>query len=274
METLKVTKKYKTSDPVRRIYFIGDLHLGVKACAESKIRETVRTIKDDDNALWIGMGDYCDFVTPHDPRWDTTQIEDWVRKDDIAKSEVDMAIEMLKPIRSKGLCLLLGNHEYKYMTHDNNNVQQWICDGLELYNAGYSCFLNLVFERDKSKEHHQYTGALTHGGSCATTESGKRTALGKWMMQNMGDFYAMGHVHTVDFLDRAPLACSQAGKIINREIMGVISGCFLKTYNEGVNPTYGEMRTFSPTVLGYSMIELNIVDGSMTFRKKIYTKSE
>ena len=66
LQTLKVAKKYKRSDPIRHLYFLGDLHLGVNACAENKIKEAVRTIKDDPLALWIGMGDYADFVTPGD----------------------------------------------------------------------------------------------------------------------------------------------------------------------------------------------------------------
>jgi len=273
LETHIARKSYTVGNPIRRVYFIGDTHLGVVNCAEGKIKEAVKTIKADKDAYWIGMGDYCDFVVPGDPRFDLNQIAEWVDKTDIVRSQANKAIELLAPIKDKNLCMLMGNHEYKYMVHSNNNVQAWITDGLGAKNAGYSCFLKLVYERENSAEHHSYIGALTHGGSCASTESGKRTALGKWMMHNVASFYAMGHVHTVDFLDRAPLGVSQDMQIENKEILGVISGCFLKTYEKGIYPSYGEMRSYGPTVLGYSMIEFNVVDSSMTFRKKIYTKA-
>lgn len=272
METLKIHKPYTKVRPVRRIYFLGDMHLGVVGCAENKIKDAVRTVKEDEDALWVGMGDYADFVVPSDPRWDLNQIADWVDKTDIARSQVDKTIELLSPIKEKNLCMLMGNHEYKYMTHTTNNVQKWITEGLGTTNAGYSCFLNLVFDRENSAEHHGFIGCMTHGGSCASTESGKRTALGKWMLHNVANFYAYGHVHTVDFLDRAPLGIGANMQIQNKEIMGVISGCFLKTYEKGVFPSYGEMRTYGSTVLGYSMIEFNITDASLTFRKKIYAK--
>jgi predicted phosphodiesterase len=218
------------------------------------------------------MGDHGEFIVPDDPRWNLNLVADWVDKADIASSQVEKIASYLRPIKDKILCLLKGNHEYKYIIKRHDNVHKWLCDKLELPDGGFSCFLRLVFERENSAERSAFLGCLTHGGSCATTAQGKRTALQKWMRQNMADFYAYGHIHTVDFYDMSRLTMSQNSAIVNREIMGVLSGCFLRTYVKGVESTYGEMRTYEPTVMGYSVIELDIQERSTTFKKKVYTR--
>lgn len=271
MITHKVVKPYRTSSSKRRIYFIGDIHAGTTACAEDKIRDAVCEIKSDPDALWLGMGDYAEYIGPHDPRWNRKLVADWVDQDDVANSQTEWVVSLLKPIASKCIGLLAGNHEYKFMLHSHDNVHEWLCDRLGQTNLGYSCFINLTFRRDNSRESYSYQGCAVHGGSGATTDVGATNALKKWMMQNHAKWYAYGHVHRIKYQERVVLDMGETGKIKNVQTMGVLTGCFFKTYANGVDPTYGEMRTFEPTTLGYSMIELEIESGSLEFRKKIYT---
>ena len=61
------------------LYPLGDVHLGNVACDESLFRAVVNRIADDDRALWVGMGDYCDFINRTDPRFDPDSLPRWVK---------------------------------------------------------------------------------------------------------------------------------------------------------------------------------------------------
>ena len=270
MQTIKIAKKYRTSRAKKRLYLVGCAHLGTVCCSEESIASTVRTIKDDDDAIVLLMGDLAEYIAPGDPRWNRKLIAEWVDHDDVARSQTKRVIDVFKPIRDKCIGLIAGNHEYKFMLHQHDNVQEWNCEALDLPNLGYSCFVNLVFEREKSNEHHAFLGCVTHGGSGATTDTGAKNALRKWMTQNRADWYAYGHLHRVGMIDKDQLAVNQAMKIVDKETIGVLTGCFFKTYQEGVDPSYGEMRTFEPNTIGYSVIEFNVNENSMSFQKKVY----
>uniref|UniRef100_A0A6M3L267 Calcineurin-like phosphoesterase n=1 Tax=viral metagenome TaxID=1070528 RepID=A0A6M3L267_9ZZZZ len=216
------------------------------------------------------MGDLAEYIGPRDPRWNRKLVAGWVDQDDVARSQTKKVVQIFNPIAPKVIGASAGNHEYRFMLHQSDNVQEWICEGLSVTNLGYSCFVHLVFERENSNEHHLFKGCITHGGSGATTDTGAKNALRKWMTQNDALWYAYGHLHRVGMIDRDELGTNQINKIIDKETIGVLTGCFFRTYQDGVDPSYGEMRTFEPNTIGYSVIEFDINEGSMSFQKKVY----
>jgi hypothetical protein len=57
------------------LYAIGDVHLGNKGCAKNRFREVVRTIQNDRRGVWIGLGDFAEYISITDPRFDATVID-------------------------------------------------------------------------------------------------------------------------------------------------------------------------------------------------------
>ena len=254
MEVKSVTIPYKFSEPIK-IHLLGDIHAGIKHCSESQILDRVKEIKNDPNAYFIGMGDYADFITPSDPRWDIQVIADWVEKDNLARSLEKHVINLFSPIKDKCLGLLEGNHEDAIRIHNHDDVQKNICNELSVSNLGYTVIIIFTLKRRKSTESHHLKGVFTHGSGWAVTKGSKINRLERFMnMFPTCRIAAMGHMHdridhTLPYLD-----INTEGKIVDAQRVGVVSGSWLRTYAQGVRASYAEKKGYPPTTLGSPVI--------------------
>jgi len=230
------------------LYPIGDAHLGIKHCAEDMLRKQVRQIQEDKNALWIGMGDYGEFITQRDPRWDVAVIADWVKRDDIAMSQVDYIVDIFKPIRNKCVGLLEGNHEDAIRVHNDVDVLTRICKGLDVTPLGYSCFVRFVFTRTGGS--NSFIGFFSHGAGWAITKGAKINRLQRLMDAFEADIYAIGHMHDIITDTKPYLTLNQANEIKQAEKVGAVTGSWFKTYAQGVRASYSEKKNYPPTILG------------------------
>ena len=219
-------------------------------CAEGELAKQIRIIRDDPVAYWIDMGDKGEFISPSDPRWDVGVIAPWVNQDNIAVDQTEWYCDMVAPITDKCIGLLEGNHEDAIRIHSHIDVHKNICKKLEVRNLGYSSFIKLVFKRNRSTEHHAITGFVTHGSGCAITKGAKLNKLQRMMDAFQADFYAMGHMHDIITDSKPYLTVDQNNKIKQREKVGAVTGCWFKTYAQGVRASYGEKRNYPPTAIG------------------------
>jgi hypothetical protein len=264
---------YTRSNAKRRLYMIGDIHGGTIHCVEDDIKAKLSEIHKDKNALWLGTGDYGEFILPGDKRFDPSQkaIPEWVEKDNIAESQRRWVVNLFKPSKEQCVGLLYGNHEENIRKFHNNNIQKNICDDLGVDNLGFSCFLRLFFRRESSRETHVFTGVITHGRSCAVTKGAKLMALRRFMDDFEGDFYAYAHVHDI-IIDSRPYLTASArsfnqGKIYDREAVGAMTGCWFRTYTQGVIASYGEQKVYPPTTLGCVYFEFDLNDLTVEVHK-------
>ncbi len=269
MEVVSVTVPYIRSDSVFHLYALGDIHMGTIHCVEEHVHRKITEIADDKHAKWIGMGDYGDFITPKDKRWEDKQISDWVDPADIGESVRDRLVELLTPIKDKCIGLLYGNHEVSYSKQNDGKVHEHICKDLELPNLGYSAFVKLHFKRDKSNEAHLVTGAFTHGTGNAITEGAKINNLMRFMKSFQADLYGYGHVH--DYIPKSltRLYVSDSGKITNKVSIGATTGCWFRTYTQGVNSSYGEQKVYPPSELCCAMFTINPQTGFIDVSRSV-----
>jgi hypothetical protein len=242
---------------------MGDIHDGTVHCVEDDVSSKFVEIGKDNNAFWIGTGDYGEFILPHDKRFDISQlsIPKWVEQDNIAECQRKHIVNLFKPYKEKCIGLLYGNHEESIRKFNNNNIQKNICDDLGVDNLGFSCFLRLFFRREKSNETHLFTGVLTHGRSGAITKGAKLMALRRFMDDFEGDFYAYAHTHDIIIDSRPYLTASRGfneGRIKDREAVGAMTGCWFRTYTQGVIASYGETKVYPPTTLGCVYFEFDL----------------
>ena len=230
----------------------GDLHLGTIHCAENDIKRKVEEIRDNPNAMWIGMGDMAECITPRDKRWDPSAlaIPKWVEQDDIARSQSKKVVSTLAPIRDKCVGLLYGNHEDSIRRYNHDNIHKWICDDLEVPNLGYSAFVHFIFRRKKSAEAHMVKGAFTHGTGGARTEGGKINYLTRFMRDFDANIYGYAHTHNIQLHSPEILGTSDNLLIRAKGKVGALTGCWFKTYTQGIIASYGEMKVYSPTRIG------------------------
>lgn len=256
-----------------RIWNLSDLHLGAKGCAENDLRRDIREIEDDPYSLWVGGGDYADYIGYTDKRFDPDAMAEWISvKDlgDLGKKCTERVRDLLMPIRNKCLGLLIGNHELKYaLRTEHESLHHWLCQELDVPYLGYCCFFDLHFcltakqktpamkdslpprrGENRHNDSNVFRVFAHHGAGYATTPGGKLNKLISAMNAFDADLYFLGHVH--DQMGRRQPAISanaDCTKLTQRTRLGMISGSYLKTYNQG-SVSYGEQKMYGPTTLG------------------------
>jgi len=262
MEVKDFIIPFKYGQRVFKIHPLGDIHAGTIHCTENGIKKRVAEIKNDENAFWIGMGDYGEFIAAGDKRWDPDQksIAPWVEQDDIAETQRKWIVGLLDPIRDKCIGLLYGNHEDAIRKFLKTNVQKHICEDLGVDNLGYSCFIRLRFKRENSNDTRQVKICATHGAGGVITRGAKMIRLERFMNAFDARIYLHGHVHDIIENDRPYIFLSDTGKIKQKLDIGVMTGCWFRTYTQGIQASYGESKNYPPTVIGSPCITIDPED--------------
>lgn len=273
MEIKDIIIPFTRSKSTFHLYALGDIHAGTIHCVEHDVKRKVKEIAKDEMALWIGMGDYAEWITPRDKRFDPDQksIADWVESDNIAHTQEKWLVELFAPIKDKCLGLLYGNHENNIRVFNHNNVHKNICEKLGVTNLGFSCFLRLIFRRGKTHG-HLVTGAFIHGSSCAVTEGAKLMALMRWMKSCQADLYGYAHLHDYipKSLSRLEVRDSAEGpKIKGYVAVGATTGAWFKTYTQGIIASYGEQKAYPPTEICCAMYTINPNTGLLDVNKSV-----
>ena len=136
-----------------RIVPLGDVHLGNAACDEKLFKAAIDSIAADDNAYWIGMGDYADWINRKDPRHRESRLAPWLHgRDDLAMHQRQRVVETFQPIRDKCLALVKGNHEDTILKHSEVDVYYRLVEEMKTSTdhqlaLGVQGFLVLVLNR-------------------------------------------------------------------------------------------------------------------------------
>ncbi|KKK44297.1 hypothetical protein LCGC14_3167350, partial [marine sediment metagenome] len=98
---------------------------------------------------------------------------------------------------------------------------------------------------------------LHHGAGAAQTSGGKINRLEDFMKKNRADIYMIGHVHDKMARRQQPIgANASCNKLVHKNRIGVISGSYLKTYQQG-SIGYGEQKGYAPVSLGAAWVRIN-----------------
>ncbi len=260
-----------------KLWNLSDIHMASAACDEKHIRADIEEIKNDPYSFWIGTGDFAEFITTSDPRFDPNAIADWVQVGDlgnIGERTYDRLLDLFLPIAGKCLGLGLGNHERSYsLNNDAVDRHGWLCTELGratkfgVRNLTYSSIMHICFcrrawkvpeiiEKPDGCSKNMFRLFCHHGAGGAQTKGGKLNRLVKFMDDFDADIYMMGHVHDQTGTKETTITTNPTGKmLVATERIGVISGGYLKTYTQD-RTTYGEVRGYSPTTMGAAWVTI------------------
>lgn len=252
------------------IYDIADIHWGNRGCSKELLRADVRRIQDDPYALWVCGGDYCDWITPADPRFDPESVDGDLTVQDLSRLSAILASSLLRelqPIAGKCLGLCIGNHEHQYMRRESQRfIHSAICRQLGAPDMGFSGWADLYFCHEPGFRGVRLEASnappetrtarlrvyIHHGFGAAQTAGGKINALKRLVDNVQADLVMMSHIHEQigkPFVRLTPdEACSEITQVYT---MALVTGSYLKIYEPGYT-SYGEIRGYTPTILGAS----------------------
>jgi hypothetical protein len=259
---------HSSRSDVFRIWAVADLHLGNRSCNLKLVKQDLDAIQHDPYAFWVGLGDFADYITHGDKRFDPTTLPydmPAYKLGSLGQYMVEQVRDLFKPIAHKCLGLGFGNHEKSYMKgKEQEDKHSWLCTELGVRNLGYSAFYDVAFMRGfkgkprLSQELPTHSGFQLkkrffqhHGCGHAVTPGGKLNKLLQFMWGfGPADVTLVSHVHdqTVKRLDvlGANEGCTRQ-KVHKR--IGLITGGYLQAYAPG-QTSYAEMAGYLPTVMG------------------------
>ena len=278
MEIIEKKIIYKRPDKFY-IYPIGDLHAGVIHFHEELLKAKVKEIAQQKNALWLGMGDYADLITPSDfKRWEGQILAPWMKgeEDNIGAAQLDKMDELFRPIWDKCAGLIIGNHEEAIRRYHHFD---FIKELLKRANrkrkednlipcAGISCFLVLKFQRLSSNETHEIIVHARHGEGSART-SGARALAVLRLSQSMVNAHVtlMGHLHGQESPDIPQRLLYRRGKSKGFDSLATMTGAWLRAYMANVPASYLERWGCPPSKLGCPRIVIEPDENLITLEK-------
>jgi hypothetical protein len=234
---------------------LGDIHMGNAACDERLLQDVINGIARHKNTYWIGMGDYAEFINLHDPRWEPSSLAPWITTADIvdlAGAQSERFLRFVKPIASKCLGMIKGNHEDAIERHCERDIYSHMAaeikraGGFEAeykMKLGYYGWLLLTFERIQI-ERVRITLNLHHGFGGGKLKGGKALTMERWLYTHDCNLAIFGHCHNADsyragveYIGHDDLEHTQTRK-------GVYSGTFMS------GATYAERAGYLPLPLG------------------------
>lgn len=237
-----------------RLTPLGDIHLGAAGCDESALKAKVAEIADDPFHYTIYMGDMIDAILPDDKRWDEKAVPRWLRRGTAAMDEFERAREILSPIPAdRVLGILEGNHEIVTRARHYVDVTLDLARTLKIPYLGQEAIVRLLTQRGEAIQ--SFDIFVTHGCGGGRFPGGKINRVTSLSNFIEADIFMMGHVHEKTAIKNVVLSMDRAGNLAKRERVYVLTGTFLKTYQEGSN-SYGARALYAPTTIGAPTIEI------------------
>jgi hypothetical protein len=252
---------------VRRIYFLGDLHVGNAAFDEGNCKRVIDLIKENDNARYFFMGDGAECISINDKRrWEFAALDPKFHQsvDNLAQAQINYVCQLLEPIKGKCIGYHAGNHELDIMRANRDYDPMFDYHTLFLEPAR-DLGSDVAVTRIKFATSGDAGGHVdivkvftTHGMGYATTQGGKLNKLVRLADSFPGcNIYARGHLHDCGIHAEPALDVPNKGalRLIENQRMFVAAGCFFRTYSVG-HPNYAARRSYRATQLGTAYIDI------------------
>jgi predicted MPP superfamily phosphohydrolase len=247
--------EFMDSNEKFNLFLIGDIHVGNLGCDLKLLKKVLKSIKETENSYILGMGDYCECITPKDKRYD---IHTQDRKILTPKEQYDKIIDLFSPFKGQIIGLLEGNHEASLDKYNSHRITEELAKDLDTVNLGYSAFTDLHFkkidENGKRLKTTMYTIYATHGTGSGRFKGAKVNRLEQLAQWNESDMYFGAHTH--ELITWHDIRNKKRGKrkVEDIRIYG-ITGSFLTGYEKGVT-SYVERTQRKPAFKGCLKVEI------------------
>ena len=243
--------------PSFTIYPLGDFHYGSRQCDEAFIAQVIDEVRGNPLAYWVGMGDMMENAligSKSDVYTQTVQ----------PKEQIEHLVDMLKPIKDKGLFMIAGNHEQRTTRMVGLVPEQHIALMLGIPYAGFSCLA--YFQSASSKSPHGFTAYFHHNTGGGYTAGGKVNAAARLrQIVPTADATFTAHVHTTSRMPVTWFECSYKS-LLKRTGYDYTIGSAL-TWNE----SYAEEKAKRPASLEFIKVTFHgATRGDCDNRRQVY----
>ena len=240
---------------------LGDIHLGSVNCDEALLDKDIQWILEND-VLWAGLGDYCEFISPKDYRFRPEDIAPWCRSEkDIAEAQLQRLIKKLGPIKHLCIGLCKGNHEDTIYDRYDNNVYARLLRYLKSNDSRIRLdtrgFIKLIFRRQtgSSKSSGKTLDIFVeHGYGGGRMEGAPALALGRLAKNYNAKIFMEGHRHReLSMVDER--ISVRGNKLVGEKLALICCGTYLKSWQPDTE-IYAERKQYPPRPTGTPTIEI------------------
>lgn len=257
-----------------KLYLISDIHEGSVLVHRHGLDQVVDMVGGEKNSYMAILGDLSEGICIDDKRYAHGMTD---AKLPVPLLQYKSLIKQFKPIKSKILTILEGNHYFKISNRFGNGVRDLMCDELGAEYGTYSCKLVVNDKQGRL----MYKAFLTHGnGSIGSTspdpirrEANMLFQLKNRLYRKAGDciISAMGHSHKLlvskpqsDLYLTDDGASVKQAYTMSVQTTGFIhpdlryycnTGSFMKLYAMG-DSGYAERMLLDPVELGFLVVDV------------------
>mgnify|MGYP000898299958 CR=1 FL=1 len=247
------------------LYPLGDVHFGSANCDVGLFLDTIQAIKDDPDARWIGVGDYCEWITVKDKRWHAGGIDTrYVTLENVGRlgdHYVGLMGRFFAPIIDKCWGFGDGNHESKFCDENGTDLctrilkeagapGEVVGDDWDspLY-SGWAALTRVCFE-DANRHRSAVRIYSSHGWQGGRMDGAKVNQMQRLLAWIDADIYLHGHSHSRFIVPVDRLRTNHDFTAVKADRTYVAhTGSFLKTYQKDA-VSYAERAGYPPTSLG------------------------
>jgi len=226
----------------------GDCHIGSRNCAETPLRQIIKSLPE--NALVILGGDIIDAIRPQDiKRFDFDTLPDWMiggdadtTRDmlgDIVNQQIKRAVDIFSPIKDRIVGAIEGNHERDVLKYAGFAAHKAICKGLGIQDLTDQALIRFRFQRLKAVKtfiiyiRHGYGGGRTAGAEPQKLDR----MLNEWEQASV---CFTGNTHCFHILPPKPVLEMPRSGAIPKELTCRYRwagnwGCWLYSHAEGAS---------------------------------------
>ena len=227
------------------ITVVSDWHLGDKHCKLDEIRDTIEQIKTRDDMYVLINGDIINNAIK-------SSVSDIYSEKMNPMEQIELAYELLEPIKDKILGITSGNHENRSYKESGVDLMSFLATKLGLidrYDPIGICLFLRVGEMKKpstgkpdQKRQVCYKIYMTHGSGGGRTEGAKINSLIRLQSVIDADIYIHSHTHQSAILPSSRLMMDARNNSIKEEEV-----MFINTSSSLSYGGYGERFNFKPT---------------------------
>lgn len=241
----------------------GDVHYDAASCDRDRFDWFLHKAARDENALYIGMGDYHDFASSKEQKkMLSAELHDQTYElfDNLVQKRNREFAGLIGQMRPGLLGLIGGNHTWKLL--NGKYADEDLAERLAAPYLGWLCVYRIAFELPSGKTTSVYVVAChgTGGGKLVGSSINGVDDLKR--IFPFADVYIMGHNHQRMAVPTSTLLPMNSGRGTDEKFrlkehrqFLVRSGSFMKSYEENKSQ-YTTARLLRPADLG--AVKLNI----------------